>query len=204
MEKTFFFVHKLTYKQEIVFGSEFQKLNKIYHDIFCSYYYSFSNLVSAGHYSPAIVILRSMLEIHIKAFYVECIERPKNTSVSDILESVIKLPSFYQMAETLDNFMMQSTPEAEGAFMQFTKRYLAQYNKFSYFVHGNGEFIKEMFDNGKFGFDHTSIMEILVSAKGLFETFSIFYFGVQGQIENLRKLKIINNQSAKERTKGES
>ncbi|EPC5388530.1 hypothetical protein ACRZ2F_000520 [Serratia liquefaciens] len=145
-----------------------------------------------------------MLEIHIKAFYVECIERPKNTSISDILDSVVKLPSFYQMAEELDNFMMQSTPEAEGAFMQFTKRYLAQYNKFSYFVHGNGSFIKEMFDNGKFGFDNTSIMELLVSAKGLFETFSMFYFGVQGQIENLRKLEIIINKIEKEITKDEN
>lgn len=200
MEKTFFFVHDATYNIEVDFKNDFKKLNKIYFDIFCSYYYSFSNLVSSGHYSPAIVILRSMLEIHIKAVYVELIEKPKNTQVNDILDGVIKFPSFYQMADILDKYMMQSTPEAEGAYMQFTKRNLAQYNKFSYFVHGNGEFIKQMFDNGKFGFSHESINDILCSAKGLFETFSLFYFGVQGQMENQKKLAgIINNGQYKQK-----
>ncbi|WP_058776515.1 hypothetical protein [Pantoea dispersa] len=194
MGKTFSFVHDCTYNIKVDLKNDFQKLNKTYFDIFCSYYYSFSSLVSSGHYSPAIVILRSMLEIHIKAVYVEFVEKPKGTEVSDILKGAVKFPSFYQMADTLDKYMMQSTPEAEGAYMQFTKKNLAQYNKFSYFVHGSGEFIEQMFHNGKFGFSHESINDILCSAKGLFETFSLFYFGVQGQMENFRKLaSIIDN-----------
>ncbi|MGY3880268.1 hypothetical protein [Aeromonas veronii] len=92
------------------------------------------------------------------------------------------------MANELDKFGKEGKNGLEGMFKQFTKQDLAQYEKFSYFTHGRGEFIQAFMKADKVPLHPQDVCDIILSARGLYETFSLHYFGQQNQMNAFKML----------------
>ena len=97
-------------------------------------------------------------------------------------------PSFFKMTSALDKFGEEGKNGLEGMFKQFTKQDLAQYEKFSLFTHGRGEFVEAFMkmDNAQLCIEGVS--DLIVTAKGMYETLSLHYFGLQKLTSELQRL----------------
>ena len=187
VREDFCFVHNLIEEAKIDPTTDYKKINFTYFKMFSTHYESFYILLRANHCSSGILLMRSMLELHVKSHYLEFIAKNKNQEVIDYIDGKIKYPSFFVMVKELGEFKSESGDSFEGFFSQFTKNHLASYEKFSCFSHGNGEFVKAFFEHGNVSFTSEQISDVVETAKGMFRTLSMLLFVVQEKNDQLGK-----------------
>lgn len=163
-------------------------LNRAYFRISTSFYHGFLHLIGKGEPFPAIVILRSFLETYVKSVYAEFIMRPQDIDIEPFISGKKEFPSFFKMASELDQFGKINQNGLEGMFMQFTKQDLAQYEKFSLFTHGRGEFVQAFMKADNVKQHPNDIYDLLCTAKGMYETFALFFFGKQEKTAEFKRL----------------
>ena len=78
-------ISKLNNKQLSPSEDDYLNLNRAYFRICTEFYGSFLHLIGKGKPFPAIVILRSIIEIYTKAIYLDVIEKPKGTDVKPLI-----------------------------------------------------------------------------------------------------------------------
>jgi hypothetical protein len=188
IDRTFTLIHEKLDSKELNLDDDYKKINYTYFSMFCSHYESFLILIQNHHFSSAILLLRTMLELYVKSFYLEHIEKEKNTNVLDFLEDKIQFPTFFNMVKALENHIDKSGAKFDGAFKQFTKSELASYEKFSLFSHGKGEYLKASFIHNKLSYTEQQLLDVIQTAKGLFETLSLLLFYVQGFHDELKDI----------------
>lgn len=193
----FCFIHDLLEEAKVNPTTDYEKINLTYFQIFCTHYESFFILLRSNHLSSGILLMRSMLELYVKSYYLEFIAKNKNEEVMDYLDGKIKYPSFFAMVEELGEFKSTSGDTFDNFFSQFTKSQLASYEKFSFFSHGSGEYIKFFYKHGKVNFSREQISDVIETAKGIFLTFAMLLFAVQEKIAQLGKVleKFISDES---------
>lgn len=167
---------------------DYKKLNFAYFRVCEELYISFLFEVHQHRVCSAIILLRSLLEIYTKSYYLELIEKNKNADVENIISDPKAFPSFVKMTTELDNYKSEAGHHVAGMFKQFTKASLGSYEKYSLFTHGRGELIRAFMGSSSVKFDEFSVKELLLTAKGLFETLSALYFYVQQQEGSFKKL----------------
>ncbi|NWB50598.1 DUF6988 family protein [Pseudomonas gingeri] len=168
--------------------TEYKKINYTYYRMFCSHYEAFVILVEGQYFSSSIVLLRTMLELFVKSFYLQFIEQDKGSKVTDFLMSEKNFPSFFKMVSDLESYKPQDYKGFEGAFSQFTKANLASYEKYSLFSHGRGELLKRYYETNRIAFSTQDVHDVLLTANGLFEMLSLLLFAVQGSTHHLGML----------------
>ncbi|MEZ7278409.1 hypothetical protein [Pseudoalteromonas sp. 68 DY56-GL68] len=194
----FCFIHALLEEAKVNPTTDYEKINLTYFQIFCTHYESFYILLRSNHFSSGILLMRSMLELYVKSYYLEFIAKNKNEEVMDYLDGKIKYPSFFAMVEELGEFKSTSGDTFGNFFSQFTKSQLASYEKFSFFSHGSGEYIKFFYKHGKINFSREQISDVIETAKGMFLTFAMLLFAVQGKEAQLEKvLEKFNSDESK-------
>ena len=188
MDENFVLVHKILDNKELNLDDDYNKINFTYYNMFCTHYESFFILIQNNHFSSAILLLRTMLELYVKSYYLEFIERKNNTSILDLLENKKKFPNFFEMVKKLEEYTDISGATFDGVFKQFTKSELASYEKFSLFSHGKGEYLKASFIHNKLSYTEQQLLDVIQTAKGLFETLSLLLFYVQGFHDELKDI----------------
>jgi len=169
---SFKLISELNNKQLSASEDDYINLNRAYFRICTNFYESFLHLIGNGKPFPAIVILRSFLEIYTKAIYLDIIEKPKGTDVKPLISGEKDFPSFFKMTSALDKFGEEGKNGLEGMFKQFTKQDLAQYEKFSLFTHGRGEFVEAFMkmDNAQLCIEGVSDLIVTVQCIKIVET----------------------------------
>lgn len=179
IDSIFDFVHRIKKDESFDLSDEYRKLNLTYYNIFCAHLESAFILINSGHFSSAILLMRTILELFVKSFYLQFIEKEEGTSISDFLSNTKDFPSFFKMLDTLEGYKNVNGDGFGGSFIQFSKSELASYEKFSLFSHGKGEYLRASYDNQKLSYTTEQICEVLLTAKGLFEMLSLLLFLVQ-------------------------
>ncbi|EPY4221365.1 hypothetical protein ACXDJL_000086 [Klebsiella pneumoniae] len=187
--KNFLFIKELSNDKQEVSEDDYINLNRAYFRLCTHFYDSFLMMIGNGNPFPAIVVLRSILEVYTKAIYLEFIEKPKKTDVKPLISGEKEFPQFFKMAAALDKFGEEGKNGLEGMFIQFTKQGLAQYEKFSLFTHGRGEFLQAFMKSDTVALHPNDVSDLIYTARGMYETFSLCYFGVQGLTREFQKLK---------------
>jgi hypothetical protein len=185
MRSSYNFAHALIQRNKIDLSDQYKKINYIYYRMFCSHLESFEILIKENCFSSAILLLRTMLELHIKSYYFEFIEKKNDSQVVDFLDSKKDFPNFFKMTQALETVENQAGDTFNGAFAQFAKSGLASYEKFSLFSHGRGEFLRIFFDNEEIKYSTDMILEIVLHAKSYFETLTLLLLVVQDRREEL-------------------
>ena len=188
IDEDFCFIHELLEEAKVDPKKDYAKINLTYFQMFCTHYESFYILLRSNHFSSGILLMRSMLELYVKSYYLEFIAKKKNEEVMDYLDGKIKYPSFFVMVKELGEFESASGDSFEDFFSQFTKSQLASYEKFSFFSHGNGEFVKAFYKHGKVSFTSEQMSDVIETAKGMFRTFAMLLFVVQEKNDQLGKV----------------
>ncbi|GGB55231.1 hypothetical protein GCM10011502_30240 [Oceanisphaera marina] len=142
-------------------------------------------MYSGGYLSSGIVLVRTMLEIYVKSYYLEFIAKERGDNVIDYIEENKDFPSFFQMTKELEEVKSPKGDSFEGVFSQFTKNYLASYEKFSLFSHGKGAFLKAYYEHEKMSYNTEQITDVLYTVKGMFSTIAMLFFIIQGMHEEL-------------------
>ncbi|AYA03987.1 hypothetical protein BEN74_15050 [Acinetobacter sp. WCHAc010034] len=161
-------------------SDDYKKINLAYYCIVGQIVESIDALIKNGRFVCVAALTRTMLELYIKSFYVEFIEKSTNTNVSDLIEGVKPFPDFAKMAKTLDAFQTEDSKNFGETFGQFTQKHLGSYSKLSLFTHGKGELIKAYFNKPKTGFSTDTKVELLQNINFYYTTLSLLLFHVQG------------------------
>lgn len=179
MDKMFAFIHSLIDESKLELGDQYKRINYTYFKMFCCHFQSFYILAKHNHFSSAILLMRTMLELFVKSFYFEFIEKNKGASVAELLVREEDRPRFVDMTKELEEYEHDSFGNFRDSFKQFTKSRLASYKKFSLFSHGKGEVLKAFYENNKISYTTEQISDVLLTAKGLFEQLSLLLFFTQ-------------------------
>lgn len=188
IDKNFILIRKMLDAKTLSLDDDYKKINHTYYKMFCSHYESFFILINNNHFSSAILLLRTLLELYVKSFYLEFIEKYKNTKILDYLDDKKQFPKFFDMVKQLEQHTDKSGSKFNGMFQQFTKSGLASYEKFSLFSHGKGEYLRASFMHNKLSYTSQQVLDVVATAKGLFETLSFLLFYVQGFHDDLKKI----------------
>lgn len=142
--------------------------------------------------------MRTVLELFVKSFYFEFIEKEKDSCVEDFLDGKKDFPNFFLMTKALEEYTHVSFGDFKESFKQFTKSGLASYEKFSLFSHGRGETLKAFYKNNKISYTTEQVSDVLLTAKGLFEQLSLLLFFTQNKPNDvgllLKKIKDLTNR----------
>lgn len=187
--KNFLFIKDLSDGKQEPSEDDYINLNRAYFRMCTHFYDSFLMMIGNGNPFPAVVVLRSFQEVYTKAIYLEFIEKPKETDLKPLISGQKDFPPFFKMATALDKFGEEGKNGLEGMFIQFTKQGLAQYEKFSLFTHGRGEFLQAFMKSDTVALHPNDVSDLIYTARGMYETFSLCYFGVQGLTSEFQKLK---------------
>lgn len=166
--------------------SDYININRAYFRMCTNFNQSLMMLIGDGKPYPAIVILRSMLEIFTKALYIEYVEKSKGTDILPMISGEKSFPNFANMSKELDKFLSGHSNGPDNFFKQFTKRGLGQYEKFSLFTHGRGDYILALMKSTYAPLHLDDVRDLILTAKGMYEVFALFYFGVQGEKNKFR------------------
>jgi len=169
--------------------SDYININRAYFRMCTNFYQSLMMLIGDTNPYPAIVILRSMLEIFTKALYLEFVEKPKGTNILPMISGEDKFPNFANMSKEIDKSLSERPDGPDDFFKQFTKRGLGQYEKFSLFTHGRGDYVLALMKSPYVPLHPDDVRDLILTAKGMYEVFALFYFGVQGEIDKLRLVR---------------
>lgn len=170
-------------------------LNRAYFRICTRFYKGFLHLIGTGEPFPAIVILRSILEIYVKSIYAEFIMQPQGTDIAPFISDKKAFPSFFKMTSELDQFGKDNQNGLENMFIQFTQQGLALYNQYSLFTHGRGEFLQALMKKDNESLTINQVHTLLCTTKGLYETFALFFFGKQEKTAAFTRMREVISQS---------
>lgn len=159
-------------------NNDYINVNQAYFRICTDFYSNLMDLIANEKPFPAIVILRSFLEIYIKSFYIEFVEKPKGTNISALISGKKNFPNFTEMASDLDKFGSENENGFKDVFVQFTKKGLRSYEKFSLFTHGRGEYVSAFMKRNQVLLSLEDVRDLLITAKGMYETLALLYFAV--------------------------
>lgn len=186
MEREYGLFYDLLNPHEVDISDEYKKINWAYFRIFSTHYEAINHLIySGGYLSSGIVLVRTMLEIYVKSYYLEFIAKERGDDVLEYINEQKQFPSFFQMTKELDEVKNPRGDGLNGVFLQFTKKYLASYEKFSLFSHGKGEFLKAYYENEKMSYTTERITEVLYMIRGMFSTIGMLLFFTQGMQNEL-------------------
>lgn len=161
--------------------------------MFCCHLESLFILTVNNHFSSAILLMRTMLELFVKSFYFEFIEKGNGSSVEAFLNGEKDFPSFFAMTKALEEYDHEIYGDFKESFKQFTKSGLASYEKFSLFSHGRGEVLRGFYQYQKISYTTEQVSDVLLTAKGLLEQLSLLLFFTQNKINEtgvlLKKIK---------------
>lgn len=180
-EDIYLYFEKIDFKTD----DEYKRLNNTYYKLVAMHYGSFLIQLHYNKFSSAIVLSRTILEVSIKSFYCEFIEKAKNRKIKNILSQEYK---FSEMLEQLDEYKDKSSAGFNGFFSQFSKKSLATYQKLSLFTHGKGEYLEAFYEHGSLSFTSKQIYEILNMMYKLFLNLSIFRLFVYGYFDEVKYL----------------
>lgn len=185
MNESFEDIHQYFEKIDFKTEDEYKKLNNTYYKLIAMHYESFLMQLYNNKFSSAIVLSRTILEVSIKSFYCEFIEKAKNRKIKNILSQEYK---FSEMLEQLDEYKDKSSVGFNGFFKQFSQKGLATYQKLSLFTHGKGEYIEAFYKHGSLSFTSKQIYEISNMMYKLFLNLSIFRLFVYGYFDEVKYL----------------
>lgn len=193
IDEIFEFIHNLIKGLELNLEDEYKRINYTYHRMFCCHLESLLILTHNNHFSSAILLMRTMLEIFVKSFYFEFIEKEKKSSVDEFLSGKKDFPNFFTMTKELEGYEHESYGDFKDSFRQFTKSGLASYEKFSLFSHGRGEVLRGFYQHQKISYTSEQVSDVLLTAKGLLEQLSLLLLFTQKKVNEtgvlLRKIK---------------
>lgn len=183
-KELFGIIEKVISKEQIDTSEDYKKIVFVYYKLFYNHFYAFNILFESSGESSAIVILRTMLELFIRAHYLFFIEKPNGTSINEILNTK-KDSNFYKMAKALDNYKDESDRGfGYNAFQQFTKKHMKTYEKLSWFSHGRGALLETFYKNPNTIYHEDDLENWLSLARNMFIIISMLLFFSQ---ENLNK-----------------
>lgn len=188
MNESFEDIHQYFEKIDFKTEDEYKKLNNTYYKLIAMHYESFLMQLYYNKFSSAIVLSRTILEVSIKSFYCELIEKAKNISVKYMISDDYKFPQFFKILEQLDEYKDKSSAGFNGFFSQFSKKSLATYQQLSLFTHGKGEYLEAFYEHGSLSFTSKQIYEILNMMYKLFLNLSIFRLFVYGYFDEVKYL----------------
>lgn len=164
---------------------QYQRVNKIWYMLFDEHYEVFLKLIKDNHISSAFVLGRTLLELYARSFYMEFIEKPKQTEVKLYLGDDFKIKQFAQMCNELDAYEHEDFGSFKKHFQQYKQTGLATYSKLSFFSHGRGYVIKQFFKNPKIDFGFMTIAESLNIMHGMYIMLSMLLLFVQNKPEHI-------------------
>lgn len=198
IDELFVFIHDLIDEQKLNLDDQYQRINYTYFKMFCCHFESIYILTANNHFSSAILLMRTVLELFVKSFYFEFIEKEKDSCVEDFLDGKKDFPNFFLMTKALEEYTHVSFGDFKESFKQFTKSGLASYEKFSLFSHGRGETLKAFYKNNKISYTTEQVSDVLLTAKGLLEQLSLLLFFTQNKPNDvgllLKKIKDLTNR----------
>lgn len=191
MEHEYAVFHDFLKNCEIDLSDDYKKINWAYFRVFATHYEAINHLFhSGGYYTSGIVLVRTMLEIYVKSYYLEFIAKEKGEDVNEYVNEERQFPSFFQMTKELEEVKNPKGESFNGVFAQFTKKYLASYEKFSLFSHGKGELLKAYYEHEKMSYTTEQVTDVLHTIKGMFSTIGMLLLFIQGMQKEL--LEFIN------------
>ncbi|RAR48286.1 hypothetical protein C7401_15238 [Paraburkholderia unamae] len=185
IDEIFTFSHNIINGENFNLNDPYKKINYTYFRLFCTHFESLCILVQNCHLSSGILLMRAMLELFVKTFYLEFIEKEKEAIVDDFISGEKDFPSFFTMTKALEEYKHDSYGDFKCSFNQFTKKYLASYEKFSLFSHGRGEVLRAFYNHNKISYTTEQISEVLLTAKGMFEQLSLLLFFTQDNFDKV-------------------
>lgn len=186
LDKTQNEVNKISASVQIDEDDQYQRINRAYFQLFQTHYLSFKLLMKEDHFSSAVVVARTMLEIYVRCFYLEFIEQPKGTDVEMLITQPKDFASFFQMSTALDNFEDPDNGDFHKHFKQFTKQCKALYEKYSTFTHGRGELLNVLFKGKQPVCAYEDIESILLTLNGMLQVFAMQFLHMNAN-EALKK-----------------
>lgn len=186
MEEEYDLLHDLLKNHEIDISDDYKKIIWTYFKIFATHYEAIHHLIySGGYYTSGIVLVRTMIEIYVKSYYLEFIAKEQGDDANEYINEEKSFPSFSQMAKRLEAVKNPKGDSFNGVFSQFTKKYMSSYEKFSLFSHGKGEFLKAHYEHEKMSYTTEQITDVLNTVKGMFSTIGMLLFFTQGMQKEL-------------------
>lgn len=185
IDDVFGFAHNLINESELDLSDQYRKINHTYYKMFCCHFESLLILTTNNHFSSGILLMRTMLELFVKSYYFEFIEKARNSSVESFLSGEKDFPNFFNMTKALEEYEHDSYGNFKESFKQFTKSGLANYEKFSLFSHGKGEVLKGFYQHQKISYSAEHISDVLLTAKGLFEQLSLLLLFTQNKVSEI-------------------
>ncbi|MCD4484800.1 hypothetical protein LQR31_09980 [Chromobacterium vaccinii] len=182
INKSLTFIHEFIDEPSLKLDDQYKKINYTYFRMFCCHFESLLILTTNNHFSSAILLARTMLELFVKSYYFEFIEKGKGSNVTDFLDGKKDFPTFFAMTKALEEYNGNSFGDFKESFKQFTKSGLASYEKFSLFSHGRGEVLKGFYEHKNISYTTEQISDVLLTAKGLFEQLSLLLFFTQNKV----------------------
>lgn len=85
IDEIFAFIHSLLDESKVELGDQYKRINYTYFKMFCHHFESLCVLTINNHFSSVILLMRTMLELFVKSFYFEFIEKNKGVAVEDFL-----------------------------------------------------------------------------------------------------------------------
>lgn len=166
-------------------NDQYQRVNMIWYMLFDEHYEAFLQLIKDNNISSAFVLGRTLLELYARSFYMEFIEKPKQTGVENYLSDDFKIKKFAQMCNELDNFEHEDFGTFKKHFGQYKQTGLATYSKFSFFSHGRGYVIKQFYKNPKINFGFLTAAEALNVLHNMYLMLSMLLLFVQKKPEHI-------------------
>ncbi|HCG2921426.1 hypothetical protein ACV1DG_23495 [Aeromonas hydrophila] len=140
----FLLISKLNNKQLSPSEDDYLNLNRAYFRICTEFYGSFLHLIGKGKPFPAIVILRSIIEIYTKAIYLDIIEKPKGTDVKPLISGEKDFPSFFKMTSALDKLGEEGKTAWKACLSSSLNRISLSMKNFLYLPMGAGSLLKPL------------------------------------------------------------
>ena len=178
--------HSLFDMDNVDTSDEYKKINYAYFRVFATHYESIPQLIRTGYISSGIVLVRTMLETFVKSYYLEFIAKNNGDIALDYIKDVKQFPNFFEMTQQLENVKNENEIGFDGVFSQFTKSFLASYEKYTLFSHGKGEFLKAYYEHEKISYTSEQISEVLLTVKGMFAGLAMLLFHIQGSEKELK------------------
>lgn len=206
LRERFMLVQRFINIDKVDVSDDYKKINYAYFKIVDQLMRSSDLSLEKGYFVSAVALTRTILELHIKSFYIEFIEKPKKSDILDFLQEKEKFPTFVKMAAELDAYKAEDGNNFGGTFGQFTKVQLGSYNKFSLFTHGKGDLLKFFFDKPFVGFSTDTKVELLQNITYYYSTLSLLFFHVQGMEKAIIALlsAIIESEDYQNEMQGEA
>lgn len=187
---------KLFAECSITPDDQYQRVNMFWYRLFDEHYEVFLKLIKDNNVSSAFVLGRTLLELYARSFYMEFIEKPKQTEVKDYLGDDFKIKQFAQMCNELDAFEHEDFGTFKKHFEQYKQTGLAIYSKLSFFSHGRGYAIKQFYKNPKAGYAFLTVAEAINIIHSMYLMLSLLLLFVQKKSEHIPLItdKFVNFQ----------